>query len=48
MFRKTRLIDRGIYLKIDGGWFDPLCICVISLLGLQKGLEGDIEIVDDL
>ena len=46
-------IDRGICLKIDGGWFDSLCIYAIS--GLQKDryvalerLKGDIEIVDDL
>ena len=27
-------IDRGICLKIDGGWFDSLCVNVISLYGL--------------
>ena len=40
-------IDRDICLKIDGGWFDSLCIYTVSL-GLQRKIKGDIEIVDDL
>ena len=30
-------IDRGICVKRDGGWFDYLCIYLISLLVLLKG-----------
>ena len=43
MLERRDLIDRGIYLKAEGGCFGSLCIYVILLLCLQKGLYVAIE-----